>query len=90
MKAHASQFDEKLSKLSRNEACGLPKDAGMKGGKLRGGASGDGKEKLSPELQEKIQRKWKEVVSPVTCCETYPELRASLAKEQQQEQQNES
>lgn len=79
MKAHASQFDEKLSKLARNEACGLPKNAGMTGGKLRGGKSGGGKESLSIELQERIHQKWKEVVAPVTGCETYAELRASLA-----------
>lgn len=85
MKAHASQFDEKLSKLARNEACGLPKDAGTKSGKLRRGTSGVGKASLSPELQAKIHAKWKEVVTTVTGCDTYAELRASLAKEQDQE-----
>ena len=82
MKEHASQFDEKLSKLARNEACGLPKDAGMSGGKLREGSSGGGKAKLSPALQEEICAKWNEVVTPVTGAQTYADLRASLAKEQ--------
>jgi hypothetical protein len=27
MKAHASQFDENLSKIGHNEACGLSRDA---------------------------------------------------------------
>ena len=82
MKAHASQFDEKLSKLARNEACGLPKDAGMASGKLRRGASGSGETLLSPDLQDKIGAKWTEVVTPVTGCGNYTELRVSLAKEQ--------
>lgn len=82
MKEHSSQFDEKLSKLARNEACGLPKDAGMNGGKLREGASGGAKTLLSPSLQERICAKWNEVVTPVTGCDTYAELRASLDEEQ--------
>lgn len=86
MKAHSSQFDEKLSKLARNEACGLPKDAGMSSGKLRRGTSGVGQSSLSPELQAKIRQKWKEVVTPVTGCETYDELRASLARENDEQE----
>lgn len=81
MKAHASHFDEKLSKLARNEACGLPKDAGMNGGKLRSGTSGVAKAKLSPELQAKIRQKWTDVVTPVTGCDTYSQLRESLSTE---------
>ena len=78
MKEHESQFDEKLSKLARNEACGLPKDAGMKRTKLVKGKSGAAKAILSQELRDKIQQKWKEIVEPVTGCASYDELRKKL------------
>lgn len=78
MKQHANQFDEKLSKLARNEACGLPKDAGMAAGKLNTGAIGKGKLTLPRELQEDIEAKWREVVTPVTGCETFAELRVKM------------
>eukprot|EP00529_Nitzschia_sp_RCC80_P029127 CAMPEP_0113472338 /NCGR_PEP_ID=MMETSP0014_2-20120614/17462_1 /TAXON_ID=2857 /ORGANISM="Nitzschia sp." /LENGTH=332 /DNA_ID=CAMNT_0000365041 /DNA_START=135 /DNA_END=1130 /DNA_ORIENTATION=- /assembly_acc=CAM_ASM_000159 len=62
MKEHSYHFDEKLSKLSRNEACGLPKDAGMKKGKIATGTSKHGSLVLSENIKNKIERKWKEVV----------------------------
>ena len=43
MHTHKDQFDEKLSKIARNEACGLPADAGLKYSKIRAGDSGGGK-----------------------------------------------
>lgn len=76
-------FDEKLTKLGRNEACGLPKDAGMQDTKLNRGKAGTGKAKLSDELQQAIQQKWKDVVEPVTGCTTYNELRLALGREAQ-------
>lgn len=74
MKAHESQFDEKLSKLARNEAAGLAKDAGMRRSKILRGQSGldNG---LSDDTKAKIAAKWKEVVEPVTGCANYEELR---------------
>jgi len=78
MKEHESQFDEKLSKLTRNEACGLPKDAGMRKSKIVQGASGSGKLALSDGLKAAIAAKWKEVVEPVTGCATYSDLRAQF------------
>lgn len=78
MKKHESQFDEHLSKLARNEACGLPKMAGMQASKLNEGSVGKGKERLSKEIKTKIWQKWKEVVEPVTGCVTYDDLRKQL------------
>lgn len=78
MKAHEDKFDEKLSKLARNEACGLPKDAGMKKSKIVKGIEGRGKRELSMELRELITTKWKTVVEPETGCATYEELRMSF------------
>ncbi|KAL3939954.1 MAG: hypothetical protein SGBAC_005411 [Bacillariaceae sp.] len=75
MKKNESHFDEKLSKLSRNEACGLPKDAGMQKSKIVNGKKGEGTLQLSRRLRDAIQMKWKEVVQPETGCESYEALR---------------
>lgn len=80
MKAHEfSHFDEKLSKLARNEACGLPGDAGMTQSKLKTGKTGLGTTTLPEKLRSKIQRKWDEVVLPLTGCATYTDLRSKFA-----------
>lgn len=78
MKEHESQFNESLSKRTRNEACGLPKDAGTRKSKIAEGASGKGKLALSDELRKAIALKWKEVVEPVTGCASYNDLRAQF------------
>ncbi|KAG7347287.1 sulfotransferase family protein [Nitzschia inconspicua] len=78
MKEHSSQFDEKLSKMARNEACGLPKDAGMNNGKIAEGKDRNGDVVLSDEIKEAIQRKWKDIVLPVTGCDNYDDLRNQL------------
>lgn len=80
MKEHEGQFDEKLSKLTRNEACGLPKDAGTGGSKIKQGSAGKGKTALSDSLRNAIVEKWKEVVEPVTGCATYEDLRTQLGR----------
>jgi hypothetical protein len=78
MKKHSSQFDEKISKITRNEACGLPKEAGMRKGKIAVGKGRNGASALSPDVKKEIQTKWNEVVLPVTKCATYDELRQQL------------
>jgi hypothetical protein len=78
MKAHESQFDEKLSKLTRNEACGLPKEAGMKKGKIDKGPGRRGELDLSSKIKEAINSKWLEIVEPVTGCPNYEDLRQQL------------
>jgi hypothetical protein len=65
MKAHESHFDERLSKLARNEACGLPKMAGMDQSKLNEGNVGTG-QKISESLKVQVQQKWKDI--SVTGC----------------------
>mmetsp|Transcript_4582 Transcript_4582/g.6515 ORF Transcript_4582/g.6515 Transcript_4582/m.6515 type:complete len:190 (+) Transcript_4582:120-689(+) len=79
MKSHQSHFDEKLSKLARNEACGLPKTAGMSESKLKRGHSGLGKETLPKSIREGIFKKWSEVVEPATGCNFYEELRIKMS-----------
>jgi len=81
MTENKSKFDEKLTKLGRNEACGLPRDAGMQQTKLNEGRVGAGIQKLSKELQQAIQQKWADVVGQETGCATYEELRVALRKE---------
>jgi hypothetical protein len=78
MKDHSSKFDEKLSKLSRNEACGLPKEAGMNKGKIAMGKDRKGDLILSKEIKDGIQQKWNDIVRPVTNCSNYEELRQKL------------
>lgn len=78
MKENESQFDEKLSKLSRNEACGLPKEAGMKKTKIVHGKQGQGKLQLSERLRGAIESKWKDVIQKETGCHSYEALRQQL------------
>jgi len=85
MKENESHFDEKLSKLARNEACGLPKHAGMSKSKLHTGKSFSSQPILLDELKSKIQQKWIEVVQPITKCATYDELRKKLTSKQHNE-----
>lgn len=80
MKEHEKLFDERLSKRTRNEACGLPKDAGMLKTKINVGVVGQANFALSDNLKTKISNKWKEVVLPVTNCASYDELRKNLSK----------
>ncbi|GKY97525.1 hypothetical protein MPSEU_000710700 [Mayamaea pseudoterrestris] len=72
MKANEVKFNEKLSKLTRNEACGLPKTAGMSKTKIRRGNCGV---ELSIELRARIDAKWHDIVKPVTGCDDYNQLR---------------
>jgi hypothetical protein len=81
MKEHESHFDERLSKLSRNEVCGLPKDAGMSKSKIAEGKVQHGAG-LSPNLEEAITQKWKCTVQPETGCATYEDLRKQLNGQQ--------
>ena len=84
MKAHESQFDEHFTKYHRNEACGLPaydEETGNSqsgGSKIANGRVGSGKDVLPPDLIHKIDRKWLEIVSPITGCATYEDLRRKL------------
>lgn len=77
MKSQGSKFDEKLSKSTRNEACGLAKTAGMHKTKLRIGCSGS---TLTSDLKEQIDRKWMEIVTPITHCDNYDEFRSSFIR----------
>lgn len=81
MHKHKGQFDEKLSKLARNEACGLAPEAGLKYSKIRAGEAGGGKLALSVELQDMIDKRWQTQMLPATGCASYGELRTKAKTE---------
>lgn len=83
MKEHEQLFDERLSKRTRNEACGMSKDAGMSKTKINTGQVGKAASEMSDELKSKIQQTWTEVVYPVTQCATYEDLRKQLSSSHQ-------
>jgi Sulfotransferase domain len=79
MKLNESQFDEKLCKLARNEACGLSRDAGTSQSKINAGKKDSGRSTLSEAIKSKIQQKWTDLVLPATGCTNYSELRNQFA-----------
>lgn len=83
MKKHLSQFDEHPIKYARNEAAGLPKNAGMCGnaGKVRNGQVNASKSILKKRTLAMIDRQWKEVVMRSTGYRTYEDLRKGINKE---------
>lgn len=81
MLKYPSKYDEHHLKEARNTACGLAPRAGLDGsgtGKVRKASTGEGKEALDEETLARMQRKWNNVVLPVTGCTSYTELRASI------------
>lgn len=80
MSNNKDKFDEKLSKMARNEACFLPKHAGMSSFKVNRGIVGNGILNLSPSLVSEIDAKWNSVIEPVTGYKTYDQLRSSMIK----------
>lgn len=80
MKANGSKYDEHHLKLWRNEACGLPKDAGLSSTKVRGGGSGP-KPQPSPAIKCILDEKWESIVFSATGYACYEDLRAGINKE---------
>ena len=82
MLKHPSKYDEHHLKETRNEACGLPLRAGLDGsgtGKVcKPGSRGEGEEALDGETLAAMERKWNEVMLPVTACSSYSELRNKI------------
>lgn len=76
MREKAHLFDENLTRRFRNEACGLPFEAG--GVKIT--QSGE-RERLPAELVDAVDARWRDVVLPVSGCATYEELRRTFWNE---------
>ncbi|EWM30410.1 sulfotransferase family protein [Nannochloropsis gaditana] len=74
MQRHRDKFDEHLTKEARNEAMGLPRDAGRENAKVKEGGVGAAAVAMSPALREAMQRRWQEVASESLGFGDYSEL----------------
>ena len=83
MKQHSDQFSQKTMKKHRNAHLGLKATAGMAKSKIRSGTTTEGPKSMSVEIRSEIQIKWESIVTPVTGCATYQELREAWKKEKQ-------
>lgn len=83
MKKHSTKFDEHLIKYARNEAVGLPSDAGVTGnpGKVRLGVSNGAKDVLPQYIVDQIDAQWNDVVTTATGYKTYEDLRCGINEE---------
>jgi Sulfotransferase domain len=75
MKQYDDKFDEKISKRTRNAACGLPPDAGLSSKKVRSGGVGEGALELSSRLKAAIRDRWNSVITEATGFSSYDECR---------------
>ncbi len=85
MKQHSDKFGLFIThKYCNNVRVDLPEtDFGMGKSRVRTGSATEGLEMLSAEVRSEIQKKWEAVVTPVTGCATYSELRAAWKKEKE-------
>ena len=83
MKQHSDKFGQKTIQKYYNVRAGLPETAGMGKSKIRTGSATEGLKMLPAEMRSEIQKKWDKIVTPVTGCATYPELRAAWKKEKE-------
>ena len=83
MKQHADKFSQKKIQKHCNVRGGFPEAAGMQKSKVRTGSATEAQKMLSDEIHSKIQKKWESVVTPMTGCATYSELRAAWKKEKE-------
>ena len=81
MKQHSDKFGQNIIRKYCNVRAGLPETAGMNKSKVLTGSTTEGLEMLSAEVRSEIKKKWEAVVTPVTGCATYSELRAAWKKE---------
>ena len=83
MKQHRTKFDDHPLKLMKNRNAGLPENHGLTGhgGKVRKGATGEGKTHIPESILQKIDEKWKSVMFEDTGYESYDAMRAGINKE---------
>ena len=53
----------------------------MRKSKVRTGSATEAQKMLSAEIRSEIQKKWESVVTPMTGCANYQELRAARKRE---------
>ena len=84
MKQHSDKFGVFITHIYRNNIrVDLPKTAWMSKSLVRTGSTTEGLERLSAKVRSEIQKKWEAVVTPMTGCATYSELRAAWKKEKE-------
>ena len=83
MKQHSDKFCLKMFLKHCNAHYGLPETAGMTKSIVRTGTTTEGSESIPAEIRSEIQKKWESIVTPVTGCATYQELREAWKKEKQ-------
>ena len=83
MKKHSDKFGVKSIQKYYNLRAGLAETAGMGKSKIRTGSATEGLELLPAEIRSEIQKKWESIITPVTGCATYSELRAAWKKEKE-------
>ena len=83
MKQHSDKFGQKTIQKYYNVRAGLPETAGMGKSKIRTGSATEGLELLPAEIRSEIHKKWESIITPVTGCATYSELRAAWKKEKE-------
>ena len=83
MKQHSDKFRFAALLNGQNAKYGLPEDAGMTKSIIRTGTTTEGPNSVSAEVHSEIQKKWESIVTPVTGCTTYQELREAWKKEKQ-------
>ena len=83
MKLHSDKFGLRLIQKHCNAQLGLSESSGTIKSKIRTGTSTEGLKMLSAGIRGEIQKKWESVVTPVTGCATYQELREAWKKEKE-------
>ncbi len=81
MRAHATQFDDHFVFDCVKRRMGMGPKHVFKVGKVRKGGGKIGESKIIPsEVQQLLDKRWKEILSDVTGCSDYDSFRASLSR----------
>ena len=81
------QHSDKFHLISLNKYCdaqlGLSESGGTSKSVVHKGTTNEGPKMLSAEICYEVQKEWESIVTPVTGCATYQELREAWKKEKQ-------
>lgn len=79
MLAHKDRFDDAMARKLSESRCNLP--LGSDSSKVRQGGVGGHKTELTPEINAKLDARWRDLVTPVTGFTDYAALEAALRAE---------
>jgi hypothetical protein len=77
MKAHASQFDDHLTRITQDPACGLPPGGDVT--KVSEGKAGRAKDLLSPETRAAFATQWRKTLGAEFGLQDYAALRRAVS-----------